>query len=184
MKLNKKVLKYFLASLFIITLDQTTKIYTYFNIEVGSVGEIVIIKNLLKIHHVKNPGIAFGIKIKHKYGRAFMIVIKTIIVLIMIYLFKKEKNMVKKKGIFLIINGAISNMIDNIFHNMILKKYYDLNSFFNGEVIDMIYIDIWKGNIFSYIPVIGNSFIYIFPIFNIADIFISIGFLILVFKKN
>ena len=83
---KKKILKYFIISLLIISIDQATKIYTHFNIEIGSIGEIIIIKNLFKIYHIKNPGIAFGIKINHKYSNFFILLIKIIVTIIMHHL--------------------------------------------------------------------------------------------------
>jgi len=46
----------------------------------------------------------------------------------------------------------------------------------------MIYLPMWQGNIADWMPFFGGrNFIFFEPVFNIADVAISIGFAILIF---
>ena len=56
---------------------------------------------------------------------------------------------------------------------------------FNGQVIDMFFIDIWEGYLPSYIPFLGDTFISLWPVFNVADSLIFIGvFILIIFQKK
>ena len=49
----------------------------------------------------------------------------------------------------------------------------------------MIYIDIWEGYVSSWIPILGGSYLSLWPVFNLADSYIFIGVsLLLIFKKD
>jgi len=189
-KMSKKnnIFKYLAISFFIIILDQVVKIYIYFNVEAGSLGEIQIIENLFTIHYITNPGIAFGVELPCKYGNFFITFLRIIIISIIIYNFlnlkNKKSNNKKLLGLSFIIGGAIGNTIDNIFYGFFLKNSHSNFTWFNGQVIDMFYINIYEGFIPKYIPIIGNSYFSIFPIFNMADLFITIGVFIIIYIKE
>ena len=84
----------------------------------------------------------------------------------------------------MIIGGAIGNTIDNIFYGVFLKNSHSNSTWFSGQVIDMFYINIYEGFIPKYIPIIGNNYFSIFPIFNMADLFITIGVLLITCIKE
>ena len=116
-----------------------------------STGEdIVVIKDLFSFSYLENRGAAFGI---FKDKHIFLISITTIAILLMVfYLFKYKTNpKVLKIGLSLIISGAIGNLIDRIKY-----KY----------VVDFIF--------FHYKDT------YHFPIFNIADVLVSLGMILLI----
>ena len=49
----------------------------------------------------------------------------------------------------------------------------------------MFFIDIWEGYLPSYIPLLGDSFISLWPVFNVADSLIFIGvFILIIFQKT
>ena len=81
-----------------------------------------------------------------------IVCISSIVVIIILIMYLKSKNSIEKIGLIFIIVGALSNIIDRIF---------------NGFVIDFIYFHI-------------NSFQW--PAFNLADIYISIGIIILMLQ--
>ena len=87
----------------------------------------------------------------------------------------------------MILAGAIGNVIDSVFYGIIFDNA-PLNSPFNlfyGQVIDMFYIDIWEGYIPSSIPILGGTYLSLWPVFNLADSYIFVGVAVLIiFQKN
>lgn len=113
-------------------------------------NEISIIDKILTLNYNENTGFAFGIGNKDLIG----VIITDILVISILLRFLirqiNNMNLMSRISLSLIIGGGISNFIDRIIR---------------GKVID--YIDI-------------SQMIHEFPIFNIADIFIIIGFIIFV----
>lgn len=110
--------------------------------------EISIITGILKLNYTENTGIAFGMLNKNMW----QVIITDILILYILirFLIRQIENMsiMPKISLSFIIAGGFSNFIDRIIR---------------GKVID--YIDI-------------SQLINKFPVFNIADVFIVIGFII------
>ena len=66
--------KYYLIALAIILIDQSSKLWVHFNMEMGYPGAIKLFGNWLKIHYTLNPGMAFGVQIGSKYGKLLLTV--------------------------------------------------------------------------------------------------------------
>lgn len=113
-------------------------------------NEIIHLPGNLQLNYNENTGIAFGIAKNNLIG----VIVTDILVIIIItqFIIKQIENMklITKISLLFIIIGGISNLIDRIVR---------------GKVIDYIDISLLIPN---------------FPIFNIADIFIVIGFIIFV----
>ncbi len=119
-------------------------------IMISNNNEITIFDGVLALNYNENTGIAFGIGNKNIIGVIFTDIL--VISILLRFLIRQIQNMncMSRISLSFIIAGGISNFIDRIIR---------------GKVID--YIDISK---------IINEF----PIFNIADIFIVVGFIIFV----
>ncbi|MEY7998666.1 signal peptidase II [Clostridium sp. Mt-5] len=115
------------------------------------VSQIVIIKNVFSFLYLENRGAAFGILQDKLY---FLTFITTAVVAGMIYymLRHKPKSTMARISFSLIISGALGNLIDRLVY-----KY----------VVDFISIHFKD--------------IYYFPIFNIADVLVVVGTILLVF---
>jgi len=112
----------------------------------------VIIMNHLEFRYVENYGAAFGIL---QGKRVFFIIIATIVILLVVfYLYKNYNNftLIAKFAVFTLLGGAIGNLIDRVRL---------------GYVIDFIRVSLLKS--------------YDFPVFNIADTFIVIGTILIVY---
>jgi signal peptidase II len=110
---------------------------------------IVLIKEFLYLNYVENRGAAFGI-LQNQQG-FFVVVTLIIISLVIFYRMKNKKILPITSFIFdIIIAGAIGNLIDRIRL---------------GYVIDFIDVKFWG--------------IYDFPVFNVADILIVVGTILL-----
>ncbi|WP_027624706.1 signal peptidase II [Clostridium lundense] len=113
--------------------------------------DIVIIKNFFQFSYLENTGAAFGI---FRDKLMFLTVITLIVVFaIIVYLFKfKPSSKILRISLAFIISGAIGNLIDRIQY-----KY----------VVDFI--------------LLHYKDVYYFPTFNVADILVSVGTILLAF---
>lgn len=111
--------------------------------------DIVVIKNFFQFSYLENTGAAFGI---FRDKLIFLTIITLIVVSgVIVYLFKfKPTSKLLRVSLALIISGAIGNLIDRIHY-----KY----------VVDFI--------LFHY------KDIYYFPTFNVADVLVSVGTILL-----
>ena len=112
---------------------------------------IILIDHLIELHFVKNYGAAFGIM----QNRRWFFIIITIFVLsaIIIFIIKNKYNLhiLTKISLGALLGGAAGNLIDRI------RLSY---------VVDFIKVDLGR--------------LYDFPVFNIADIFIVTGTILLI----
>ncbi len=112
----------------------------------------VIIKNFLSFIYTENNGVAFSFL----SGNRFLIIITTIfLVLALFYIFYKEF-LLKNKTVYKII--TFSFLFGGVFGNFI-------DRIVRGVVIDFISLKIFNWN---------------FAIFNLADLFITIGVILLI----
>lgn len=168
----RKICVPILSVLAIIGLDQWTKFLVITNLsniaektlratfkaspdEIWAIKEVPVIKEALVLSFVKNQGMAWGM-LQNK--QIVFIIITPIVVaaLIAIYYrmpFTKKYILLRICDIFLV-GGALGNLIDRVARG---------GNLFHGYVVDMIYAKIIN-----------------FPVFNIADSFITVGFAILV----
>ena len=131
-------------------IDQISKILVrmYLNLY----NDIILIPNFLSLIHVKNDGAAFSIL----EGKNIFFIIITIIVLIGIIYYIKNKNFKKIDYIIygMLIGGIIGNLIDRIIY---------------GNVTDFISFTIFNKPM---------------PIFNLADTFICIGCILMIWREE
>jgi len=201
MVLNSRSLNsYLLLFLLLLALDQISKIYIKLHFLPGE--EVPLIDDLLKIHFIENPGAAFGLSLKplvETIGRLgnpsfhvnettsqlLLTAISLLILTFLIWLFWKSRHQKIAFLYLLILTGAIGNLIDRIFYGILFK---DINQYegdwFQGRVVDMIYLDIWKGYLPKWIPIIGGNYYALWPIFNLADTYISIAVILLLLSPK
>ncbi len=111
-----------------------------------------LIGNFLYFRYIKNPGVAFGITLGHP---VIMLTITVAIVIVLGILFIKgnlfSDSFLGKIAMVLVLGGAVGNLIDRIRFR---------------EVVD--FIDMGIGT-------------YRWPVYNVADIYVTIGMIILIF---
>ena len=180
--------RYFILIISLIFFDQFVKYIVHVNMPLHS--EISIIGDFIKLYHIENPGMAFGINFDFKYTKLLLSIFRLVASFVIGYyllgLLNKKSDSTLLICISLILSGAIGNVIDSVFYGLIYDNS-PLNapfSLFYGQVIDMFYIDIWEGYLSDWIPIIGGSYLSLWPVFNLADSYIFIGVAILLIFQN
>lgn len=189
----------------VVLIDQLSKFYikTHFQL-----NEDYQIFTWFKIAFVENDGMAWGAKISDLFTvisdrtAKIMLTIFRIFALIGIgfWLLKMVKNKAYNTiviAVALIFAGALGNIIDSVFYGVLFSESaYQVAGFlpesggydklFYGKVVDMLYFPIWSGVLPEWIPFVGGNFFSFFePVFNIADVSISLGFVIIIlFNKK
>ena len=157
--MSKKNLIIFFSILSIFFIDRVSKIIVVNESEKFLQDEIFSSK-FINFHLIWNEGIAFGLFSFNNSSTYQIITLFIMLVIIILIVYMiKSKIIYEKIGFILIIGGAVGNLFDRIFYNAV-PDFIDLHI---------------------------NNFHWF--IFNIADIFISIGVLWLilieiVIKKN
>ena len=168
-----KILYY---SLLIVVIDQASKLFVK-GIQIPSLGiniqgfsygsSIDIIGSVFRITYIENPGMAFGIQLGGKLFLSIFTILATLLIIYFIYKNRKEKFYLRL-SLALILGGAIGNLIDRTFYGVI----YGYAPIFYGRVVDFFHLDIPDVILF------GKIF-YSWPIFNVADLSVTIGFLMM-----
>ncbi len=156
-----------------------------------------------KLHFVENNGMAFGLSLGGDYGKLILSVFRILAVGFLIYFINRLIELNGSKFLLtsfaLILAGAIGNIIDSAFYGMIFSAspYHSGTAelfpagggyagFLHGKVVDMLYFPMFRGNFPDWFPFwSGESFLFFRPVFNLADMAITIGVLsILLFQRK
>lgn len=197
-----------LIILIILVIDQALKIWIKTNMELRDSTHIF---NWFQIYFTENPGMAFGLQFGGSWGKIALSIFRIFAIGGLFYwlnnLVKNKAGMAALTAVSMVTAGAIGNMIDSAFYGLIFDKgltwsaemaqwigYGGLATFsaegyaplLQGCVVDMLYFPIWEGVLPEWIPFKGGDyFIFFRPIFNIADVSISVGVgLLILFQKK
>ena len=140
-----KNLQKFIIFFIFVSIDLLSK---YLVFQYVDLYKFIKITSFLDITHIHNFGISFGL-FAETIPSVFLIIIALLVVFFIIYLLLNAHDYLEYWGLFIIICGAIANIIDR---------------FVNGYVIDFIYFHINQ---------------YYWPAFNFADIYISVGIIVI-----
>lgn len=189
----------------ILLIDQISKIYIKTNFRLH---ESVEVFNWFKIYFIENDGMAWGTKlsdiltfISERSAKKFLTLFRVVAIFgIGYWLYsasRKKSPKILILAIALIFAGALGNIIDSMFYGLWFSDSQDqiatflpesggYDALLHGKVVDMLYFPLYKGYLPEWIPYYGGSFFTFFePVFNIADMAISTGFVMLiVFNKK
>jgi len=137
-----KILIFFILIIF----DLISKYFVYTFIDLY---KFIKITNFFDITHVHNFGVSFGL-FSEQISPLILIFIGLLVVVFIIYLMVNSQDKLEYWGLFVIVCGAMANILDRSI---------------NGYVIDFIYFHI-------------NQLYW--PAFNFADMYISIGIIMII----
>lgn len=189
----------------ILLIDQISKIYvkTHFMLH-----DSIEVFSWFKIYFIENEGMAWGTRlsdfvsfISDRSAKTILTVFRVVAIFGIGYWLwsatKKRSSKILIVAIALIFAGALGNIIDSVFYGVLFDdSYHQIATFLSkeggydtllhGKVVDMLYFPMYKGYLPEWIPKYGGKFFTFFePVFNIADMAISTGFLMLiVFNKR
>ncbi|AQG80768.1 lipoprotein signal peptidase [Spirosoma montaniterrae] len=187
--IRKNPLKFFILTLVLIALDQGVKLAVHYYMAPGFAGQIKLIGDWLKLHYVLNPGMAFGMQLGYEYGKLLLSVFRLFAMFgigyYLVYLAHRGAPNGLLWAMAMILAGAVGNVIDSTFYGVFLNNapYGSPTPWFHGQVIDMIFVDVWEGFIPEWVPVWGGQY-YSTPIFNVADSCIFIGVCLILFFQR
>ncbi|WOD44718.1 lipoprotein signal peptidase [Hwangdonia lutea] len=189
----------------ILLIDQISKIYikTHFALQ-----DYIEVFSWFKIYFIENDGMAWGTKISDfvsfiddRTAKVALTLFRIVAIFGIGYwlhdVIKKQSPKVLILAIALIFAGALGNIIDSVFYGVLFDDSYSqvatflpkaggYDALLHGKVVDMLYFPIWKGYLPEWLPFFGGDYFTFFePVFNIADMAISTGFIMLiVFNKK
>lgn len=183
-------LKFFLLALLVIGLDQLSKWAVHTYMQPGMPGEIPLIGHWLKLHYTLNPGMAFGVELPPPYGKILLSSFRLLAVgglsWYIVKLCRERAAVGFIACMALILGGAVGNLVDSIFYGLLYKNapFGSPTPWFHGQVIDMIYVDIYEGFLPQSWPLLGGKYVSLWPIFNIADSSIFIGVALILLNQS
>lgn len=178
----------------ILLIDQIVKVWVKLNFTIGE--EVDLIGDWCKLHFIENEGMAFGMSfggVAGKYVLTFLRIIASVLIgWYLLKLIKKGGNKLAVYSFTLIFAGAVGNIIDSMFYGLLFSEstFFSVSQFlpegggyapmFLGKVVDMFYFPIIDTTLPQWIPFFGgNDFRFFNAIFNISDVSITIGVVIL-----
>lgn len=171
-------MRLFWITALVLVVDQLTKALVLKRMYLGQ--SIPVLGDWLRLTFTENPGMAFGLTI----GPPMMTTVFAILAtgLILYYAWRiKDGYAPYRASLFLVLGGAIGNIIDRMFYGVLVYG----QGLFTGKVVDFIHINLWRGHVPEGVPLLGGSYLALFPIWNVADMAIVCGVVgILLFQRR
>jgi len=195
--MNRKTLVT-LTLLIVLVIDQGTKIWVKTHLAYGEELQIFGSDRAL-VHFVENNGMAFGLSFGAEYGKLLLTLFRIAAVsLLFVYLKRLVQERAERSlllGFALIQAGALGNIIDSVFYGRLFSESSFHGGVANmfpesggyapllyGRVVDMLYFPLFYGNYPEWVPYLGGrAYLFFRPVFNIADVAISLGVVVLLF---
>lgn len=168
-----------------------------------SINEAIpIFGNWFYIRFIENEGAAYGMSLGGEYGKLALSLFRIVAVGFLMYYIKSQLKKGAPSGVLLgftlILVGALGNIVDSMFYGVIFSEstYNTIatfvpwgdgySTFLHGSVVDMLYFPLIETTLPEWLPIYGGQdYVFFSPIFNIADSYISIGFIyMLLFQRK
>jgi len=175
-------LKVLSVSAIVIIIDQISKLMvkgisiSYFGFNISGLArwqKISILGRVFNITFVENPGIAFGINLGNNFKLLISVFTLVATLGLLYYIFRnREKKLIFRLSLALILGGAVGNLIDRTFYGVI----FGYAPLFYGKVVD--FLDLRIFNLFIFNRTFNNY------VFNFADVSVTAGVILLLFILN
>ena len=170
------------VSAIVIIIDQISKLmvkgisFSYFGFNISGLErwqKISILGRVFNITLVENPGIAFGINLGNNFKLLISVFTLVATLGLLYYIFRnREKKLIFRLSLALILGGAVGNLIDRTFYGVI----FGYAPLFYGKVVD--FLDLRIFNLFIFNRTFNNY------VFNFADVSVTAGVIMLLFILN
>ena len=188
-----------LSIIVLLVIDQVVKVVVKTNMTLGEA--IPVFGQWFFIRFIENDGAAYGMKLAEgPWGKMALSLIRIGLVGFISYyihtLVKKGAPKGVIAGMSLILVGALGNIIDSMFYGVLFtESTFDTvarfapeegySSFLHGYVVDMLHFPIIETTYPDWVPIWGGEdFVFFSPVFNIADAYISVGFIYLILFQH
>ncbi|CAH1002481.1 Lipoprotein signal peptidase [Neolewinella maritima] len=180
----------------VLLLDQLLKVWVKTHMAYGEEFGILGADRAL-IHFVENNGMAFGLSFGGRIGKLvlslFRIGAVVVLSIYLVELLRRRASPLLLTAFAFITAGALGNIIDSVFYGVLfsastpgggvaefLPAAGGYESLFFGRVVDMFYFPLFYGVYPEWFPLVGGTpYLFFRPIFNVADVAISAGVVLL-----
>ncbi len=185
-----------LLLLSVLLLDQGLKFWIKTHLHYGEEFGILGADRAL-IHFVENNGMAFGLSFGGRIGKLVLSLFRVAAVVLLAYylleLLRRRASRLLLAAFACIEAGALGNILDSVFYGVLFSESTPhggvaeflppgggYESLFFGRVVDMFYFPLFYGVYPDWLPLWGGqSYLFFRPIFNVADVSISVGVVLL-----
>ncbi len=185
-----------LIILLLLIIDQILKVWVKTHMQLG---ESIRITDWFYILFIENPGMAYGMTFINKIVLSLSRIVAVSVIGYYIYkVMKREYRTGYLVCLAMIFAGATGNIFDSLFYGQIftVSTPYNVSEvvpfgqgyapMLQGKVVDMFYFPLIVTTWPEWVPVLGGrDFVFFSPIFNLADSYITVAFvLLLLFFRN
>lgn len=189
-----------LLAILLLVVDQISKIWIKTNMTINEA--FAVAGDWFFIRFIENNGAAYGFELGGEYGKLALSLFRVVAIIVLAWYINSLVRKRAKISIIvcftLVFAGALGNIIDCAVYGMIFSESTPFevakfvpwgqgySTFLHGAVVDMLYFPIIDTVLPEWVPIYGGEpYIFFSPIFNLADSYISVGFIyMLLFERK